>query len=236
MNPWRRADLPKLLVHIAAAVFGQAHEGLCGQQIIAHPGGLGTGVVLGAHQAVKIGPQFTTVIGTDVLQILQNRKGHIIGPLFALLPESVGIPPVQLHPSLGILLLKPPHQLGQEMPAGAVQIADLQNGGAGVLRLVHPLPGPLLQVQHPLGVLQKEFPGPGQGDAAGGAMQQLDPQILFQGGDLVGDGGLGQIELLGRLGEIAVPGYRQEIAELFHSHKACPPVMENPPGRGVALF
>ena len=92
-----------------------------------------------------------------------------------------------------------------------------------MLCLTHPLPGPLLQIQHPLGVLQKELPGPGQGDTAGGAVQQLDTQVLFQGGNLVGDGGLCQIKLLGSFGEIAVPGHRQKVAELFHVHKAIPP-------------
>lgn len=58
----------------------------------------------------------------------------------------------------------------------------------------------------------------GEGDAAAGAVEEGKAVLVFQGFDLLGDGGLGEEELFGGAGEVEVSGDGAEDleAEVFH--------------------
>ena len=142
------------------------------------------------------------------LQIGQHGEGQIEVGFRAALLQVLRISPHQLQPHLRIAAAVVPHQLRQEMTARAVKVADLQRQVFCLLRLPNPLLGSFLQVQHPLGVLQKELTRPGEGHAAGGAEKELYPQLPLQGGDLMGNSGLGHVKGLGGLRKIPVGGHR----------------------------
>jgi hypothetical protein len=87
----------------------------------------------------------------------------------------------------------------------------------------HPLPGgqPLdrqLQLapgaEDVVGVLEDGAPGVGEDQPAPLPLQQLHPQGALQGLQLVGDGGLGEPQLLARLGDGARPGHGPEVVEV----------------------
>jgi hypothetical protein len=44
-------------------------------------------------------------------------------------------------------------------------------------------------------------------------VQQRPPQFLLQIPDLPGEGGLGEVEIVGRSGDAALPSYRQKVAQ-----------------------
>ena len=68
----------------------------------------------------------------------------------------------------------------------------------------------------------------GQGQAAGGAVDEAHPQPLLQCGDVLADGGLGQAQRVGGGGEAAQLGHLRE-----HRH-ACEPVHSAAPGHRPA--
>ena len=52
------------------------------------------------------------------------------------------------------------------------------------------------------------------------ALEQLDPQLILQLGDLPRQGGLGHMQLLGRFGEVFFSGDGQKIVEYPKFHVA----------------
>ncbi|MNV79262.1 hypothetical protein D3C71_1728040 [compost metagenome] len=60
------------------------------------------------------------------------------------------------------------------------------------------------------GVFQVAATGFGQAYATGGAQQQLDPQLIFQGADGTGDRGWGDVQAAGSSGEAFQLAYGDE--------------------------
>ena len=69
--------------------------------------------------------------------------------------------------------------------------------------------------EHDLGVLDERAAGVGEAHAAAAAVDERGAGLLLERGDLLGDGGLGVGERLGRGGERAVLGDRLEDPQLF---------------------
>jgi hypothetical protein len=87
---------------------------------------------------------------------------------------------------------------GQQRGVGAGErpqpkAAALEVGQRLELGLGHRQPG-----QDGLGVPQRHLAGVGEADATGSPLDQLHAALAFQGGDLPGDGRLGQEQRLGR--------------------------------------
>ena len=64
----------------------------------------------------------------------------------------------------------------------------------------------------------EEGTGFGQVDAAGGAGEQLHPEVGLQSADGLGEGGLGEVQPFGRPAEVAQVGDRFEVAQLAQVH------------------
>lgn len=69
-------------------------------------------------------------------------------------------------------------------------------------------------------MLLKLLPGVGEGDRFGVPDQKGDPQLFLQLDDLLGKGGLGQVELFGRLGDALFRGDFQKILQLLNLHES----------------
>ena len=59
------------------------------------------------------------------------------------------------------------------------------------------------------------------------ALEETDSQVLLQGPDLAADGGLGQVQLLGGLGEALEPGRRLEGEEAGQGRKVPAQLIHN---------
>ena len=117
-------------------------------------------------------------------------------------------------------------ELGQNAGKGAVieQLPqpDGQVGAVGVLnilRLLQRLPAKAGHLHH---VQIKGLPGGGQLGAAGGALEQVQPGLLFQRVDLVGDGRLGGEQPLGCCAEIQLLCYGNKALQLVNRHRTAP--------------
>jgi len=78
--------------------------------------------------------------------------------------------------------------------------------------------------EHGLGVRQQRLAGRGQPDSAAVPDEQRLGQLRFQAVDLLADRGLRDRDPLGRAGEIAFLGDRQEVGQLpeFHIQSLSP--------------
>ena len=72
--------------------------------------------------------------------------------------------------------------------------------------------------EHPPRSRQQRLAGCGEGDVPAGAMEELGPELLLQGRDLPGQGGLGEMEGRGGLREVPGVGDLDEACELFEIH------------------
>ena len=77
----------------------------------------------------------------------------------------------------------------------------------------------LLELQQPLGAAVELEPGLGRLDAAAGAVEELRPEPLLERPHLQRDGGLGDAEPLGRLGERLALDHLAERLQLTRIHK-----------------
>ena len=89
-------------------------------------------------------------------------------------------------------------------------------GFLNILRLFQRLPAKAGHLHH---VQIKGLPGGGQLGAAGGALKQVQPGLLFQRVDLVGDGGLGGEQPLGGGAEIQLLCYGNKALQLVNRHR-----------------
>ena len=76
----------------------------------------------------------------------------------------------------------------------------------------------LVHVEHLLGVGQQEHPVLGEHEVSGATLEQRDAQFFLQLRDAHADGGLGQVQPLGRLAEAAEAGDPEEGADLLEGH------------------
>jgi hypothetical protein len=79
-------------------------------------------------------------------------------------------------------------------------------------------------VQDPAGVGQERLPVGGEGDLPAGAVEQLDPQLAFQPGDLLADRGLNDVQRFGGPAEMTVLGDGHEVPQLPQLHGHLPPL------------
>ena len=84
-----------------------------------------------------------------------------------------------------------------------------------LLRPAHPL-------QDPLGLPEEDGPCGGQAHGPGAPVKERTAQRLLQQTDLLGDGGLGNVELLGGFREAAALRRGHEILQLISIHNALP--------------
>ena len=95
---------------------------------------------------------------------------------------------------------------------GDPQHADVQRTRLEQGVLLHQL-GELLRLTHdPPGVDQELLPGVAEADRPGVANEQGDAQLLFQIDDLLGEGGLGEVEVFGGGGDAARLRHLDKIA------------------------
>lgn len=95
--------------------------------------------------------------------------------------------------------------LGQAVDLDAALTADVE-GGPGDCGLLCPLPGKFHPVQNVHRITVKVAPGVGQDDMPLDPLKQGNAQLCFQQLNLAGDGGLGDIQLLGGPTEVEVFG------------------------------
>lgn len=72
--------------------------------------------------------------------------------------------------------------------------------------------------EHATDLAVEEGTGVGEFDAAGGAGEQLHPEVGLQSADGLGEGGLGEVQPFGRPAEVAQVGDRFEVAQLAQVH------------------
>ena len=73
--------------------------------------------------------------------------------------------------------------------------------------------------EHRTSARDHELAGFGELDRPGGALEQLDAELALKPADLVRQSRLGDVELVGRAGEVPVPRDRLEVAELTDVHR-----------------
>ena len=76
-------------------------------------------------------------------------------------------------------------------------------------------------LQSGVGLGEELLPGGGEAHAAWETLEQLSPELLLKGTDLLGEGRLGDQEVLGGGGDRAVLGDRHEVLELAEIHAMC---------------
>lgn len=114
-------------------------------------------------------------------------------------------------------------QSGAEEPQlGGVPAADDHALGRLPAGLLHPGQGDVGQLHDLTGVLEEEIALLGQPDALAGAVEELYPQLVLQSVDLVADGGLGDVEALGRPGKVQKVGDLQKALQLCGIHQDLP--------------
>ena len=120
-------------------------------------------------------------------------------------------------------------QLGQDLPQPGqhrrqqaqlqkAAAADAEAQGGGLHALLQPGPGGPRQGQDLPGILGEQVPLLGQPHLLAGAVEQLHPQLVLQGVDLVAHRRLGQPQLLRRPGEVEKVGHRHEALQLGGIH------------------
>ena len=100
--------------------------------------------------------------------------------------------------------MKTLHPDGQVAALIAADIADFQIAGQAHGRPVGQLYRPVHLFQNSPGLRQEGLPRPGQGHRAGGSVKQGAAQGLLQKANLLGNGRLGDVKLLRRLGKAPV--------------------------------
>lgn len=134
-----------------------------------------------------------------------------------------------VHVGVGILVL----ELGHDPRKGGVveQLAQPHHQMGAVRRLdvldlFHRLAVETEHLDHIQieGLARCREPG-----AAGGPLKEFEPGLLFQGADLVGDGGLGGEQPVGRRAEIQLFRHRNKALQLVNCHR-------NPPSWEKTLF
>ena len=174
---------------------------------------------------------------TELVQGEQGRKGDI--PVAGML-SSVKKADIQLagpqflqraavalgdHFHLGVGVL--PLVLCQDAGKGAV-IKELpqphhQMGPVCSLDILGLFQGLAAKTGHLHHVQVKGLAGGGELGAPGGAVEQVEPRLLFQGVDLVGDGRLGGEQPLGRCAEIQLLCYGNKALQLVNGHRNSSP-------------
>ena len=177
---------------------------------------VGAGVVPGQDAAQGDLPQFPEDEALLDGQVLPEAEEH----LEFVLEKEVEKGAVGDHPEEGVkggdLLPAPVQDAAEEVQVGLALTPDGQGLDPGVGVVADLGRGQLQLPQDLLGVLQKDGPVGGEGDGPGGAEKELGVQLLLQGADLPGDGGLGDVQSLRRPGEVQILRHLEEALQLLY--------------------
>ena len=133
--------------------------------------------------------------------------------------QSVGRAAVKGDEHVAVLLVEAAHENGQVAAFIAPDIPHPQRAAEAGGGVVDPLRCPAHPLQNGLGIQQEGLSRRGQADGPGAAVKEGAAQSFFQKMDLLGHGGLGNVVLLGGLGEAAGLRRRHEILQLIPVHK-----------------
>ena len=120
---------------------------------------------------------------------------------------------VQLVPHQRVLRPEGGHAVGEDAGGEELSAAD-GDGALQVGFLAQEVPfRPVGQSQDLLSPPLEHHAVLGEDDVVVAPLEQLHPQLLLQLRDLPGQGWLGHVQLLGRLCEVFLPRYGQEVVE-----------------------
>ena len=134
----------------------------------------------------------------------------------------------------GILSLEVPHEPGQDVLAGNRAATDHELAEHASLEAIDGLPGLPTEGEDPRGVSEQQLTRPGRRGAAPQAIQQLDPQVLLERANVLGDRRLCEEQCLGGAGEASQLGDLGEDLESAKVHETEGVGNDSETGRGVA--
>ena len=108
----------------------------------------------------------------------------------------------------------------QLVEGGRAGEGDAQQARAALGDAAYAAHGVLEAVDHSLGLGAEERPGRGQADLAGGAGEQGRTELGLELPDRVGQGGLGDVQLLGGATEVTGLGDGEEVTQVAQLHVA----------------
>ena len=117
---------------------------------------------------------------------------HLDPALLQPLGDLPARPDQQADGDLRILPLEPPHELGKDILAGNRAAAHHELAEHAALEPVHGLPGLAGRGQQPLGVPEQQLASARGRGATPQPIQELNPQLVLQRADVLGDRGLGE--------------------------------------------
>ena len=203
--------------------FPTGHAQGDGEQVLPNDGFLPGQRVIPAHDnppGLPIGQADVVIFGgLDGFQ----KEPKVQLPPVQPFPDVVPVGAVQLIPHTGVQAGKAAQGLRQH-PGGAGLHTAQRHGAADQVVLVRKIPAGLVhQGDDFLRPLLEEHTRIGKGHLPLAANEQIGPQRLLQIRQLAADGGLGDMELLRRLGNIARLGHRQKILQQPQIQRIRPP-------------
>ena len=211
-------------VHQGAEPLAQLHlEPLTGAdqgqtQQIGGPDGLlfGQGMVPAHDRTPDIrAGKFQVAVSGQVHRLHQNREiqQSPVQPFGQVLPVAA----VQVDTDPGTALLEGLHLPGQIADAFGLGAADADVSAVQLVQRLKLLLGLVHHVQNVLGPLAEQHPLVGKADIVVAPDKELLAQLVFQVLQLPGQGGLGDVEPLGGVGDAALPGHLQKVEEIFEA-------------------
>ena len=160
---------------------------------------LAEGVVRGGDKKEAIRPELLAAKAGPLERLI--GKDQVEKPVLEGLQEADGVADDEADRVAAVGLQKLQEDRLQITFVDGIGGADAQRS-SGKGRGVQLLDGQILQIQNAPGVIQKEKPLPRQGDVFFASDEKGFSHLLFQFGDTVGYGGLGNVHESGGLGEI----------------------------------
>jgi len=185
-------------------------------RIVSHYGAL---LVAAEAQGVALGPQGVQIeIPRETgihygIQIAVDKAAYQIR--VAVLPQG------QVY--LGVLLAHSAVYLHQVNVEVVPEHTDRNVSREALLGKLGGVKAVTVAVQYGGALAEKGFPGRGQRNAAGVAVEKLDLHFLLQGGDSPAQGRLSHEQIVGGLGVIQLMGQRQEAFKLICRHGSLSP-------------
>lgn len=136
--------------------------------------------------------------------------------------QRVGGAAVKGDEHVAVLLVKLADMGGQVAALVPPDVTHPQCAGESGGGVMDPLLRPAHPLQDPLGLPEEDGPRGGQAHGPGAPVKERTAQRFLQQTDLLGDGGLGNVELFGGLREAAALRRGHEIFQLISIHNAIP--------------
>ncbi len=165
----------------------------------------------------RIGPDQTG--GESGVRLRRQRDhGHFQLAGQHCLAGQFGIHEVDVQIDVRIRLGEGAQHRWQPVQADVMAGADGQAATDELMQLGQAAAGIVQAQQHLFGIGQQGGPGLGEHDLATDPVQQLVPDFLFQRGDSLADGRLGDVQHLGTAGEGAAAGHLDKSSERLGIH------------------